>query len=524
VPKIKAAIEGLTGAYKTQISEVEKLTAARVKSVQAEQLAIFATKSMAEAQAQANDFANQAANLFLPLQAKGYAELEQAAYKAAKAQIAAEESRRGASLDPSEATRYYEAARQGIEEVKKSQEALNDATSRYNLLQFQRKAELDLNKQVRDIQHEMATSTMSEIQKKYEDITYAARENALAAIAAEEARRGAPLNSEEIKAYYDAATVGADKLRRATELSYSKSREFTTGWKKALNEYADAASNSAKKAENLFKKATGGMEDALVKFAKTGKFEWKNFVAMMLEELLRAQIQQIFAQLLGGMQESMGGMSSLFGGGGGGQQQSGDSGGGILDSIMGIFGMGGGGAPGSSANNPMYVISVGGGMGGIGGDPLGDFINQLPGMQEDTGGGGIFDSIGSIFGGIGDTISGAFGGITDAIGGIFGGGGGGQEESGGGFFDSIASGIGDLFGGWFANGGTLGAGKFGIAGEAGPEIISGPATVTPMGGGSNVTFNINAVDAQSFKAMIAADPGFLYGVAMQGAKGIPMRG
>jgi hypothetical protein len=147
-------------------------------------------------------------------------------------------------------------------------------------------------------------------------------------------------------------------------------------------------------------------------------------------------------------------------------------------------------------------------------------------MQEDTGGGGIFDSIGSIFGGIGDTISGAFGGITDAIGGIFGGGGGGGsgQESGGGFFDSIASGIGDFFGGWFANGGTLGAGKFGIAGEAGPELISGPATITPMGGGSNVTFNINAVDAQSFKAMIAADPAFLYGVAMQGAKGIPMRG
>jgi lambda family phage tail tape measure protein len=525
VPKIKAAIEGLTGAYKTQIQEVEKLTAARVKAVQAEQLATFATKSMIEAQATANDFANQAATLFLPLQAKGYAELEQAAYRAAKAQIAAEESRRGASLDPSEATRYYEAARQGIEEVKKSQEALNDATSRYNLLQFQRKAEIDINKQVRDLQHEMATSTMSSIEKKYEDITYAAKENARAAIEAEEARRGAPLNSAEIKAYYDAATVGADKLRRATELSYSKSREFTTGWKKALNEYADSAGNAAKRAENIFKKATGGMEDALVNFAKTGKFEWKNFVAMMLEELLRAQIQQIFADLLGGMQESVGGMGGMFGGGGG-QQQSGDSGGGILDAIGSIFGMGGGGAPGSSANNPMYVISVGGGMGGIGGDPLGDFINQLPGMQEDTGGGGIFDSIGSIFGGIGDTISGAFGGITDAIGGIFGGGGGGGGggDSGGGFFDSIASGIGDFFGGWFANGGTLGAGKFGIAGEAGPELISGPATITPMTGGSNVTFNINAVDAQSFKAMIAADPGFLYGVAMQGAKGIPMRG
>lgn len=36
------------------------------------------------------------------------------------------------------------------------------------------------------------------------------------------------------------------------------------------------------------------------------------------------------------------------------------------------------------------------------------------------------------------------------------------------------------FGGFYANGGTLGAGQWGIAGEAGPEIVHGPARVTPM--------------------------------------------
>jgi hypothetical protein len=48
-----------------------------------------------------------------------------------------------------------------------------------------------------------------------------------------------------------------------------------------------------------------------------------------------------------------------------------------------------------------------------------------------------------------------------------------------------------VFGGLFAGGGYLGSGKWGIAGEAGPEIIHGPARITPMdktGGGSmNVT-------------------------------------
>lgn len=40
--------------------------------------------------------------------------------------------------------------------------------------------------------------------------------------------------------------------------------------------------------------------------------------------------------------------------------------------------------------------------------------------------------------------------------------------------------LGSLFGGAFADGGTLGAGKWGIAGERGPEIIRGPASITPM--------------------------------------------
>lgn len=40
------------------------------------------------------------------------------------------------------------------------------------------------------------------------------------------------------------------------------------------------------------------------------------------------------------------------------------------------------------------------------------------------------------------------------------------------------------FGGFYANGGILGAGQWGIAGEAGPELIQGPARITPMDRGS----------------------------------------
>jgi hypothetical protein len=65
-------------------------------------------------------------------------------------------------------------------------------------------------------------------------------------------------------------------------------------------------------------------------------------------------------------------------------------------------------------------------------------------------------------------------------------------------------------------------GRFGIAGERGPELIGGPASVTPMSG-TTVTYNINAVDAASFQALVARDPSFIHAVAQAGARGMPKR-
>lgn len=93
-------------------------------------------------------------------------------------------------------------------------------------------------------------------------------------------------------------------------------------------------------------------------------------------------------------------------------------------------------------------------------------------------------------------------------------------------FGSTSSGGDSSFAGFFANGGTIPAGQFGIVGERGPEIVKGPAQVTStadtaalMGsGGANVTYNINAVDARSFQDLISQDPGFIYAVTEQGRK------
>lgn len=116
-------------------------------------------------------------------------------------------------------------------------------------------------------------------------------------------------------------------------------------------------------------------------------------------------------------------------------------------------------------------------------------------------------------------ISGGFGGIGEIAGSILGG-------SGSGIIDSVIGGIGDLFGGFFANGGTLPAGKFGIVGERGPELITGPANITPfeqMGGQQQVIYNINAVDARSFRDLLARDPGYIHALAQKGGSRVPGR-
>ena len=94
--------------------------------------------------------------------------------------------------------------------------------------------------------------------------------------------------------------------------------------------------------------------------------------------------------------------------------------------------------------------------------------------------------------------------------------------------------MGSIFAGLFAQGGFIPGGKVGIAGESGPELIRGPASVlgtretAQLMNGQNqgtsmtaVTYNIQAVDSRSFKDLVASDPAFIYNVTRAGARRIP---
>ena len=78
------------------------------------------------------------------------------------------------------------------------------------------------------------------------------------------------------------------------------------------------------------------------------------------------------------------------------------------------------------------------------------------------------------------------------------------------------------------NGGPARAGQAYIVGEAGPELFipdtnGNVVSNTDLqgaggGGGGEVTYNINAVDARSFQQLVAADPAFIANVATRGQR------
>jgi lambda family phage tail tape measure protein len=401
----------------------------------------------------------------------------------------------------------YEAQKNTLDGIaEKTVEIKNLELERAGILEMQQQITNAQNRaaeDMADLQKELDQQTMSTNQRRLDDVDKMIAAEQRAAVRAFEAAAGRKATSEELGNINKKVAATYEGLYDKTKKVISQSRDFATGWKKAMNQYVEDAGNAAKQAEQLFAKAFGGMEDMIVKFAKTGKFEWKEFVSSMLEELLRSQIKQLFANMMTGMSDSLGGLASAFGTAGATQASSG-SGGGILDAIGSLFG-----SSNSSKGTPVYVTNMPGGAGGLStpgtstsGSSVLDILNnsvfKLPtsypagNNPDEASSGGVWDSIKSFGSGVLDVVS------------------------------NIGSGISDFFGGWFANGGSLASGKFGIVGERGPEIVQGPATITPMGvgGTTNITYNINAVDAMSFKQMIAADPSFIYAVTMQGAKGM----
>jgi hypothetical protein len=325
---------------------------------------------------------------------------------------------------------------------------------------------------------------------------------------------------------------GIAQQSSALEQQHTSSHQrLSQGWSNTMDHMRTKSQETTSAMGGMFDKMSGGITDSIMNMVKTGKFDAKSLIGAF-EPLLKGGLNELFSSLLGGGGKGGGIFSGLFGSAQGGIGGLGESITGLTNQLGSMQGaMGPNGASGSPA-----FVNIAGGLDPLtqGFDQLGNIFTQgLDGLGSSLG--GIFDQLGSSLGGLfggggGGGLGGLFGGgggggggdIFSGIGNLFGGGGG-----GGGLFDSIGGifdDIGNSFSGFFAQGGKIPGGKFGVVGENGPEFVSGPANVTPMGGGMQVVnYNINATDAMSFKQMLAADPSFIHAVAMKGASGMPRR-
>jgi len=93
--------------------------------------------------------------------------------------------------------------------------------------------------------------------------------------------------------------------KRARDNMLQHSREWSAGVERALQSYADEATDMAAQVEQVTSNALRSMEDVLVDFTTTGKFEWKDMVNSMLNDfarlIVRTQITGPLAQGLGAL-------------------------------------------------------------------------------------------------------------------------------------------------------------------------------------------------------------------------------
>jgi lambda family phage tail tape measure protein len=92
----------------------------------------------------------------------------------------------------------------------------------------------------------------------------------------------------------------------------SRRKSFSYGWSVAYKKYQEDASNAAQMAENLFTSMSQGMEDALAKFIRTGKLDFKSFANVVLDEIARMEAKLIASKIFG-MIGGGGGLLSLLG-------------------------------------------------------------------------------------------------------------------------------------------------------------------------------------------------------------------
>ncbi|CAB3850623.1 phage tail tape measure protein [Achromobacter animicus] len=107
-------------------------------------------------------------------------------------------------------------------------------------------------------------------------------------------------------------------LRLSMQQQYfDQVREAQGNWKNgatsALDNYLDAAANVAGQTKSLFSTAFQGMEDAIVRFATTGKLSFKEFATSVIADMARIAARQAIVGMVGSIVGSLAGAATSGG-------------------------------------------------------------------------------------------------------------------------------------------------------------------------------------------------------------------
>lgn len=105
-------------------------------------------------------------------------------------------------------------------------------------------------------------------------------------------------------------TKSIDSYKTAAERKLAIEKDWTVGASEALRNYVDESQNAAKMMEDAFTRGLGSLEDALVKFATTGKLSITDMVNSIIADLARIVIKQ---NITGPLAQALG---NVFSGGG----------------------------------------------------------------------------------------------------------------------------------------------------------------------------------------------------------------
>lgn len=87
---------------------------------------------------------------------------------------------------------------------------------------------------------------------------------------------------------------------------------FESGWNRAFRQYAEDAQNYSRFGQEAFSSVVGNMDRALSNFVQTGKLNFKEFAASIIQDLIRIQLRMQMMQMFSAGKSFLG---SLFSGG-----------------------------------------------------------------------------------------------------------------------------------------------------------------------------------------------------------------